>query len=70
LCFFAAEYSTKTPLVADLFKKHLIGENAESKNDALIKEFSDESPVLKDILVQALDKAANAATSSELVKNE
>ena len=68
LCFFAAEYSTKTPLVADLFKKHLIGDSAEERNDGLIKEFSDESPILKDILTQAVLKAANA--KAEAVKNE
>jgi hypothetical protein len=54
LCFFAAEYSSKTPLVAALFQKYLIGESAEERNDGLIKEFSDESPILKDILTQAV----------------
>ena len=53
LCFFAAEYEAKTPSVAELFSKHILG--AGSERDALIKDFSDQSTILKGILTKVLE---------------
>ena len=57
LCFFAAEYNTKSPLVAAIYRKHLLTSSEASANnnaadDPLVEEFCDESNVLKEILVQ------------------
>ena len=57
LCFFAAEYNTKSPLVAAIYRKHLLTSSEASSNnnatdDPLVEEFCDESNVLKEILVQ------------------
>ena len=49
LCFFAAEYHTKSPVVIETFKKHLVKEDGDQdeKLKEILKEFCDESPVLK-----------------------
>ena len=57
LCFFAAEYNIKSPLVAAIYRKHLLpsGEASATINasdDPLVEEFCDESNVLKEILIQ------------------
>lgn len=60
LCFFAAEYNTKSPLVAAIYRKHLLpsseasasANNNAAADDPLVEEFCDESNVLKEILVQ------------------
>ena len=57
LCFFAAEYNTKSPLVAAIYRKHLLTSSEASAtnnaaDDPLVEEFCDESNVLKEILVQ------------------
>lgn len=39
LCFFAAEYASKTPKVAELFCKHILVDGDAEEN--LVKEFSD-----------------------------
>ena len=59
LCFFAAEYNTKSPLVAAIYRKHLLTSSEASAaatnnaaDDPLVEEFCDESNVLKEILLQ------------------
>ena len=57
LCYFAAEYTTKSPQVRETFRKHLLLKEDSDKNNesasSLVKEFSDESPVLKEMLLSS-----------------
>lgn len=59
LCFFAAEYHSKSPkAVASVFRKHLVagGDNGVENGATIVEqgpihtEFCEESPILKEIL--------------------
>lgn len=58
LCFFAAEYSTKSPQVREIFRKHLLSGDKNEEQDTVIAEFSQESPLLKDILTSTTTTSA------------
>lgn len=51
LCFFAAEYTAKSPSVAAVYRKHLLPAQSSDKQDPIVAEFCDESPVLKEMLI-------------------
>ena len=55
LCFFAAEYNGKSPLVAEVYRKHLVPAD-NSEDDPIFKEFCEESPVMREILTAHLQK--------------
>lgn len=77
LCFFAAEYASKTPKVAELFCKHIL-KDGEAEETALSKEFSEQSPIMKDLLSKAIEQrkvktqeeATDAAVAAETDQNK
>jgi len=55
LCFFAAEYNGKSPLVAEVYRKHLMPADNTDDNP-ILKEFCEESPIMREILTAHLEK--------------